>query len=60
MNKLLTSFITLAVSCVTAVSAFAQEVKGDAKAAEQKIAMCIGGPMVTPVSTSVFGTEEVL
>jgi hypothetical protein len=42
MNKLLTSFITLAVSCVTAVSAFAQEVKGDAKAAEQKIAMCIG------------------
>jgi acetyl-CoA acetyltransferase len=25
-----------------------------------KIAMCIGGPMVTPVSTSVFGTEETL
>jgi cytochrome c553 len=42
MNKLLTSIITLAVSSVTAVSAFAQEVKGDAKAAEQKIAMCIG------------------
>lgn len=42
MNKLLTSIITLAVSSVTAISAFAQEVKGDAKAAEQKIAMCIG------------------
>ena len=42
MNKLLTSIITLAVSSVTAVSAFAQDVKGDAKAAEQKIAMCIG------------------
>jgi cytochrome c553 len=42
MNKLLTSIITLAVSCVTAVSVQAQEVKGDAKAAEQKIAMCIG------------------
>ena len=42
MNKLLTSLITLAVSCVTALSAQAQEVKGDAKAAEQKIAMCIG------------------
>ena len=42
MNKLLTSIITLAVSCVTAVSVQAQEVKGDAKAAESKIAMCIG------------------
>jgi len=42
MNKLLTSIITLAVSSVTAFSAQAQEVKGDAKAAEQKIAMCIG------------------
>ena len=42
MKKLLTSIITLAVSCVTAVSVQAQEVKGDAKAAEQKIAMCIG------------------
>jgi len=42
MTKLLTSIITLAVSCVTAVSVQAQEVKGDAKAAEQKIAMCIG------------------
>lgn len=42
MNKLLTSIITLAVSSVTALSVQAQEVKGDAKAAEQKIAMCIG------------------
>ncbi len=42
MNKLLTSIFALAVSCVTVASAQAQEVKGDAKAAEQKIAMCIG------------------
>ena len=42
MNKLLTSIITLAVSSVTASIAFAQDVKGDAKSAEQKIAMCIG------------------
>ena len=42
MNKLLTSIFTLAVSCATAFSVQAQEVKGDAKAAEQKIAMCIG------------------
>jgi cytochrome c553 len=32
----------LAVASVTAISVQAQEVKGDAKAAEQKIAMCIG------------------
>ena len=42
MKKLLTPIITLAVSCVTAVSVQAQEIKGDVKAAEQKIAMCIG------------------
>ena len=42
MNKLLTSMFALAVASVTAVSAHAQEIKGDAKAAEQKIAMCIG------------------
>lgn len=42
MNKLLTSIFTLAVSSATAFSVQAQEVKGDAKAAEQKIAMCIG------------------
>ncbi len=42
MKKLLTPIIALAVSCVTAVSVQAQEVKGDVKAAEQKIAMCIG------------------
>ncbi len=42
MNTLLTSIITLAVSSVTASIAFAQDVKGDVKAAEQKIAMCIG------------------
>jgi cytochrome c553 len=42
MNKLLTSVFVWAVASVTAISAQAQEVKGDAKAAEQKIAMCIG------------------
>jgi len=42
MNKLQTMLITLAVSSVTAFPVQAQEVKGDAKAAEQKIAMCIG------------------
>ncbi len=42
MNKLLTSMFSLAVASVMAVSAQAQEVKGDAKAAETKIAMCIG------------------
>jgi cytochrome c553 len=42
MNQLLTSMFALAVASVTAISAHAQEIKGDAKAAEQKIAMCIG------------------
>ena len=42
MIKLLTSMFALAVASVTAFSVQAQEVKGDAKAAEQKIAMCIG------------------
>jgi len=42
MNKLLTSMLSFAVASVMAVSAQAQEVKGDAKAAEAKIAMCIG------------------
>ncbi len=42
MNKLLNSMFALAVASVTAISAHAQEIKGDAKAAEQKIAMCIG------------------
>lgn len=42
MIKLLTSMFAVAVASVTATSALAQEIKGDAKAAEQKIAMCIG------------------
>ena len=41
MNKLLTTIFALAVSCATA-SSLAQELKGDAKAGETKIAMCIG------------------
>jgi cytochrome c553 len=42
MNKLLTTVFAFAVASVTAFSAQAQEVKGDAKAGEKKIAMCIG------------------
>ncbi|HSV53739.1 MAG TPA: c-type cytochrome [Burkholderiaceae bacterium] len=45
MNKLLTTMFALAVASVTglyAPAAHAQEVKGDAKAGEKKIAMCIG------------------
>lgn len=42
MNKLLTTVLGLAVACVTSVSVHAQEIKGDAKAGETKIAMCIG------------------
>jgi len=42
MKKLLTSMFALAVASVTAFSVHAQEIKGDAKAGEQKIAMCIG------------------
>lgn len=41
MNKTLTTVFALAVASVTGWAA-AQEVKGDAKAAEGKIAMCIG------------------
>lgn len=42
MNKLLLTLSSLVVACVTAVSAQAQELKGDAKAGEKKIAQCIG------------------
>lgn len=42
MNKLLPSLLSLVITSVMAVSAQAQEVKGDAKVAEAKIAMCIG------------------
>jgi cytochrome c553 len=42
MNKLLLTLSSLVVASVTAFSAQAQEVKGDAKAGEKKIAMCIG------------------
>ena len=42
MNKLLTSVFAVAVASVTAFSVQAQEVKGEAKAGETKIAMCIG------------------
>lgn len=41
MNKPLPTIFALAVACVT-FSGQAQEVTGDAKAGEQKIAMCIG------------------
>ena len=42
MNKLLVSVFALFVTSVTASSLMAQEVKGDVKAGEHKIAMCIG------------------
>ncbi|MCW5651570.1 MAG: cytochrome c [Ramlibacter sp.] len=41
MNKLLTTVFALAVACVT-VASHAQEIKGDAKAGQKKIDMCIG------------------
>jgi cytochrome c553 len=42
MNKILYSLSALLVACAPGFSAHAQEVKGDAKAGGQKIAMCIG------------------
>jgi cytochrome c553 len=42
MNALLSSLIALTVASATVFSAHAQEVQGNAKAAEGKIAMCIG------------------
>jgi cytochrome c553 len=42
MKKLLLPLLALVVTSVTAFSATAQEVKGDIKAGEKKIAMCIG------------------
>jgi len=42
MNKLLLTLSSLLVASATAFSAHAQDVKGDAKAGEKKIAMCIG------------------
>ncbi len=42
MNKLLSSLVVVFVASVTALSASAQEVKGDAAAGAGKIAMCIG------------------
>ena len=32
----------LLLACITATSSYAQEIKGDDKAGEKKIAMCIG------------------
>ncbi len=42
MNKLLSALFAVCVTCVTALSVQAQDVKGDAKAGEKKNAMCIG------------------
>jgi cytochrome c553 len=42
MNKLLLSLSALLVASVTAFSAHAEEAKGDVKAGQKKIAMCIG------------------
>jgi cytochrome c553 len=42
MNKLLLPVFAAIVASVTAVTAIAQEVKGDAQAGEKKISLCIG------------------
>ncbi|KRH99089.1 cytochrome c [Curvibacter sp. PAE-UM] len=42
MNKLLLTLSSMLVASATAFSAHAQEAKGDAKAGEGKVAMCIG------------------
>ena len=42
MNKFLLSLPALLVTCVTALPAHAQEIRGDSKAGEKKITMCIG------------------
>jgi cytochrome c553 len=42
MNQLLRSFLALVVASVTIAPAFAQDIKGDAKAGEKKNAMCLG------------------
>ena len=43
MNKLFLSISALIVASATSLSAQAQDLKGDVKAGEKKIAMCIGG-----------------
>ena len=42
MNKLLLPVFVALVACATSFSAVAQEIQGDAKAGERKIALCIG------------------
>jgi len=42
MNKFLSSLSVLVVACVTTLSVNAQDIKGDVKAGEKKISMCIG------------------
>jgi cytochrome c553 len=42
MNKFLSPMSVLLLACVTATSSYAQDLTGDAKAGEKKIAMCIG------------------
>jgi cytochrome c553 len=42
MNKLLLPVLAALVACATTFSAFAEEIKGDAKQGEAKNAMCIG------------------
>lgn len=42
MNKIRLSVSIFVLACASAVSANAQDVKGDAKAGEKKIAMCLG------------------
>ncbi len=42
MNKIRLSVSTFVIACATVFSASAQDIKGDAKAGEKKVALCIG------------------
>ncbi len=52
MKKFLPSLSILLVACATAISANAQEIKGDAQAGEKKIALCIGCHGITGYQAS--------
>jgi cytochrome c553 len=52
MKKFLPSLSILLVACATAISANAQEIKGDATAGEKKIALCIGCHGITGYQAS--------
>ena len=51
MNKILSSLSVVVVACATTFSAYAQDIKGSAFAAEKKVAMCIGCHGITGYHT---------